>query len=201
MLGLPKSTELKRQLSKGAIHSQFNMNTLAKEKFDDDIKKITIVNEVSTRTTSISEGEKVDSFFVLHIILKKIDFDEKNIVLISKLIKQNMLFILEYENKSKLSVYYTKLLYTDWQNNSEISIQLKGLNLDQVWEKIIVQVSGVKVEHGNTLEEQIEIDEKRKRIQKQIITLEKLARAEKQPRRKFEIVGEIKVLQNKLQSE
>lgn len=195
MLGLPKSTELKRQLSKGAIYSQFNMNTLTKEKFDDDIKKITIVNEVSPKTTSISEGEKVDSFFVLHIILKKIDFDEKNIVLISKLIKQNMLFILEYENKAKLAVYHTKLLQTDWQNNSDISIQLKGLNLDQVWEKIIVQVSGVKIEHGNTLEEQIEIDEKRKRIQKQIITLEKLARSEKQPRRKFEIVEKIRRLE------
>ena len=195
MLGLPKSTELKRQLSKGAIYSQFNMNTLTKEKFDDDIKKITIVNEVSPKTTSISEGEKVDSFFVLHIILKKIDFDEKNIVLISKLIKQNMLFILEYENKAKLAAYHTKLLQTDWQNNSDISIQLKGLNLDQVWEKIIVQVSGVKIEHGNTLEEQIEIDEKRKRIQKLIITLEKLARSEKQPRRKFEIVEKIRRLE------
>lgn len=199
MLGLPKTTELKRQLSKGTIYSQFNMNTKAKEKFDDDIKKITIVNEVSTRTTSISEGEKVDSFFVLHILLKKIDYDEKNIILISKLINQKMIFVLEYENKARLAIYHTKLLQTDWQNNSYISIQLKGLNLDQVWENIIVQVSGVKIEQGNTLEEQIEIDEKRQKIQKQILTLEKLARAEKQPKRKFEIVGKVKVLQKELE--
>lgn len=199
MLGLPKSTELKRQLSKGAMFSQFNMNTKAKEKFDDDIKKITIVNEVSPRTTAISEGEKVDSFFVLHIILKKIDFDEKNIILISKLISQNMLFVLECENKAKLAIYHTKLLQTDWKNYSDLSIQLKGLNLDQVWENIIVQVSDLKIEQGNTLDEQIEKNEKRQKLQKQIITLEKLTRAEKQPKRKFELVGKIKLLQKELE--
>lgn len=200
MLGLPKSTELKRQLSKGAMFSQFNMNTAAKEKFDDDIKKITIVNEVSPRTTAISEGEKVDSFFVLHIILKKFDFDEKNIILISRLISQNMLFVLECENEAKLAIYHTKLLQTDWKNYSDISIQLKGLNLDQVWENIIVQVSGLKIELGNTLDEQIEVDEKRKKLQKQILTLEKLARAEKQPKKKFEMVEQIKILKNRAES-
>lgn len=194
MLGLPKSTELKRQLSKSAIYSQFNMSTTAKEKFDDDIKKIAIVNEVSKRTTSILEGEKVISFFVLHIVLKRMYYDEKNIILISKLIKQNMVLILEYENKARIAIYHTKLLHTDWQNTTDISIQLKGLNLDQVWEDIIIQVSGVKIEQGNTLEDQIEINERRKKVQKQILTLEKLARAEKQPKRKFELVEKIKRL-------
>lgn len=199
MLWLPKLTELKRQLSKSAIYSKFNMNTASKEKFDDDIKKIIIVNEVSPRTTSISEGEKVDSFFVLHVLLKKIDFDEKNIVLISKLINQNMVFVLEYENKARLAIYHTKLLQTNWQNKTDISIQLKGLNFDQVWENIVVQVSGVIIEQGNTIEELIEIDERRQRLLKQIITLEKLAIAEKQPKKKFELVEKIKALQNELQ--
>ncbi|HCS10325.1 MAG TPA: DUF4391 domain-containing protein [Clostridiales bacterium] len=198
MLGFPKSTELKRQLYKNAIYSQFNMDTAAKERFDNDIKKITIVNEISPKTTLISKGEKVDSFFVLHILLKKVDFDEKNIILILKLIKQNMLFILEYENKAKLAVYNIRLLQTDWEKTKDISVQLKGLNLDQVWENIIIQVSDVVIEQGKTLEEQIELDEKRKKIQKQILTLEKLARTEKQPKKKFEIVEEIRKLKIKL---
>lgn len=198
MLGFPKSTELKRQLYKNAIYSQFNMDTAAKERFDGDIKKITIVNEISQETTSILHGEIVDSFFVLHIILKKFNFDEKNIILISKLIKQNMLFTLEYENKVKLAVYHTKLLHMDWKKINDVSIQLKGLNLDQVWENIIVQVSGVKIEQGNTLEQQIEIDEKRKKVQKQMLTLEKLARAEKQPKMKFELVEKIKRLKEEV---
>ena len=104
MLGLPKKTELKKQLPKNAIYAKFNMNTAAKDKFDADIKRILIVNEVSEVTTAIKKGEKVSSFFVLLVLLKRDTFDEKNIGLISKLINQNMLFILQYEGNDCMGV-------------------------------------------------------------------------------------------------
>lgn len=197
MLGLPKSTELKKQLPKNAIYAKFYMNTATKDKFDTDIKRILIVNEVSKTTTSITKGKLVKSFFVLLVVLKREDFDEKNIVLISKLIDQNMLFILQYEDKSKLAIYNTKLLQTDWQNNDSLSIELKGLNFDTIWENIIIQVGGIEIEKGKSLDEQIEIDEKRKKLQKQIKSLEKQARSEKQPKKKFELVQEIRKLKHK----
>ena len=45
MLGLPKATELNKQLPKKAIYAKFKMNTTEKEKIDKDISRITIVNE------------------------------------------------------------------------------------------------------------------------------------------------------------
>ena len=63
-----------------------------------------------------------------------------------------------------------------------------------VWENIIVQIGGLTVEQGNSLEEQIAIDEQRNKLQKEIARLEKLARAEKQPKKKFELVQEINKL-------
>lgn len=97
MLELPKRTEISKQLTQKALYEKFRMTTASKKKFDDDIKKTSIVNEVSPTTTSIAKGDTVSSFFVLHIHLKQKSFDEKNISLISKLIAQKMLFILEYE--------------------------------------------------------------------------------------------------------
>lgn len=47
------------------------------------------------------------------------------------------------------------------------------------------------MEQGHSLDEQIALDEKRAKIQKEIDRLEKLARAEKQPKKKFELVQEI----------
>ena len=47
MLGLPKSTEMSKQLPKKAVYAKFHLNTAAKEKIDADIFKITIVNEVT----------------------------------------------------------------------------------------------------------------------------------------------------------
>ena len=105
MLGLPKSTEMSKQLPKKAVYAKFQMNTAAKDKIDANISRITIVNEVTSEKINIPAGNEVSSFFVLFVTLKKKEFDEKAIVMLSKLIPQNILFVLEYENVSKLAVY------------------------------------------------------------------------------------------------
>jgi hypothetical protein len=50
------------------------------------------------------------------------------------------------------------------------------------------------MESGNTLDEQIVLDEKRSKFQRHIETLEKQAWNEKQPKRKFELAEEIQHL-------
>lgn len=64
MLGLPKVTELHKQLPKKAIYAKFQMNTAAKEKIDADISKIIIVNEVSPAKIHIPEGQRVKTFLL-----------------------------------------------------------------------------------------------------------------------------------------
>lgn len=53
---------------------------------------------------------------------------------------------------------------------------------------IVFSVGNLSIEQGKSLDEQIVIDEKRKKIEKEIARLEKQARAEKQPKKKHEIV-------------
>ena len=74
------------------------------------------------------------------------------------------------------------------------TVTLKGLDLDSVWENLIVQVGGITIQSGNTLDQQIVADEKRAKLEKEIAQLEKLARAEKQPKKKFELVQQIQKL-------
>lgn len=199
MFGLPKSTEMSKQLPKKAIYAKFQMNTAAKEKIDADISKITIVNEITPDKVNILAGEEVKSFFVLLVSLKKKDYDEKNIATLSKLIPQNILFILECGGESKLAIYHTKVMQTEWKQSDEQQIELKGLNLDTVWENVVIAVGGVSLEESNTLDEQIEINERMQKLEKEIAKLEKQARAEKQPKKKFELVQQIKQLKNKLE--
>ena len=199
MLGLPKSTELNKLLPKKAIYAKFQMNAADKRKIDADISRITIVNEVSSENSNIPAGEKIKSFFVLHVLLKKKDFDRKNIITIAKLIPQSMLFLLEYENEAELAVYHTKLIETKWSKTDELSLELNGITLDKVWENIIIQISGINVENGNTLDEQIAIDEKRKKLQKEIERLEKRKWAENQPKKKFVLFQQIEKLQEELE--
>lgn len=198
MLGLPQKTELSKQLPKKAIYAKFLMNTAQKDRFDADISKITIVNEVSANTTIIPAGETVKSFYVLLISLKTRDYDERNIISLSKLIPQNMLMVLEFEAKCRLAVYRTKLLKSAWKKTAECTVQLNGTNLDAVWENIVTQVGDITVEEGNSLNEQIAVDDERAKLEKEIAKLEKLARAEKQPKKKFELAQKVKALKEAL---
>lgn len=194
MLGLPKSTEISKQLPKKAIYAKFNMNTAAKEKFDSDISKISIVAEISPNTINISKGEKVSAVYVLLVTLKNKNYNEKNLVLLSKLIEQNMLFVLEFEKERRAAIYRSKLLQSEWVMSEELTVSLKGLNLDVVWENLIKEVGEITLSDGNTLDGQIAENEQKEKLQKEIARLEKQARAEKQPNKKFELVQKINKL-------
>lgn len=199
MLGLPKSTELHKMLPKKAIYAKFQMNTAAKEKIDSDISRITIVNEVTPDKLNVTAGNEVKSFFVVNVLLKKKDFNDKNIIMISKLIPQNMLLVLEFDGLFRLATYHTKLMQTEWKKLDELTIKIEGLNLDKIWENIIIQIGNVEVVNGNTLEEQIVQDEKKQKLLKEIEQLEKKARAERQSKKKFELVQKIQKLKNKME--
>ena len=183
MLGLPKATEMSKQLPKKAIYTKFQMNTAAKAKIDADISRITIVNEIAPNKVNIPAGEDVKSFFVLLVSLKKKEYDEKTIATLSKLIPQNILFVLEYENESRLAIYHTKVMQTEWKPTENQQIELHGLNLDTVWENIVKSLECGVWNEELSLDENLALHEQQEKLQKQITKLEKQARAEKQPKR------------------
>ena len=197
MLGLPKSTEMNKQLPKKAVYAKFQMNTAARDKIDADISRITIVNEISPSRINIPAGEEVGNFFVLLVALKKKDFDEKTIAALSKLIPQNILFVLEFEGQSKLAIYRTKLMQTDWKPTESCTIELRGLNLDKVWENAIRSLELGVWNEELSLDENLAIHDRRSKLEKEIAKLEKQARAEKQPKKKFELVQRIKKIANR----
>ena len=199
MLGLPKSTELNKPLPKTAIYTKFQMNAAEKAKIDADISRIVIVNEVSAAKLNLAPGESVQAFFVLQVTLKHREFSEKTLITLSKLIPQHMVLLLECDGQAKLAVYHTKLLQTPWRDPADLTLAIKGLTMDAVWENVIVQVGNIRLQTGNTLDQQIAIDEQRAKLEKEIARLEKLAWAEKQPKKKFALVQKVNKLKERLE--
>ena len=197
MLGLPKSTELSQALPKTRIFAKFDLRSSQKDRFDEDVSRMSIVNVISPRTIpALPVGEKVESIYVLEVLLKKKDYDSRTILLLSRLIPQNMLFMLRFGDKVQLAVFHTKLLTGTWGPEPEII--LSGLDLDAVWEGIVKMVGTIEVEEGNTLEEQIHYDEARAKLLKRIEDLEQKSRAEKQTRRRLEMFEELQELKKQL---
>ena len=197
MYGLPDTTQVKKQLPKKAIYAKFGLKPSQREGFDADVSRIDIVAVVSPATIpAVAAGENIKEFYVLAVQLKRKDYAEKNIEMMSELIPQNILFALQYENQTQLAVYHTKLICSRWMPTDEMVITLSGLNLDTVWENIIKTVGEIQVQEGNTLDEQIVKDEERVRTLKLIAALEKRMAKETQPRKKRELFERIKTLKS-----
>lgn len=193
MLGLPESTEVRQFISKAAIYRKFELNNSQQTSFDEDIKKITIVNEISSQTVKLS-GNNDNSFFVLEVQLKHKNYDKKNIERLSKLIDQNILLLLTYEDEARLAVFKTILHETEWKSLENIKLTLTGLSFDALWENVIRTVGGIETQEESTLEEQITSNIEKAKIQKQIDVLKKKMKNEKQFNRQIEIKSEIKKL-------
>ncbi len=199
MLGLPAVTELSRQLPKKAIYAKFNMNSAAKDRFDADVSKIVIVNEISPLTIAVAAGESVKSVYVLNVILKRKDYDEQNIIRLSRLIDQNLIMLLDYNGESRIAVYYSnKLLCTDFEPSDMLKLELKGLDFDEVWKNIIIQIGGIEITNDRTLEEQIAEDERVNKLKKEIEKLERMAQKEIQPKKKYELHQQIIKLKDEI---
>lgn len=192
MLALPKTTEIAKPLPKKAIFEKFQLNAAQRERFDGDISRMTLVNVIAQSTVpALQAGEKVAAIYVVDVVLKRGDYDPKNIALLSNIIPQKMVFALRYEGRLQLAIYHTKLLCGSWMAEDEASIALSGTTLNAVWDNWVRTIGNINVEEGNTLTEQIAIDDERAKLQRQIETLEKRCRAEKQPHRRYELHQQI----------
>lgn len=196
MLGLPENSTVGKQLPKTAIYAKFAMNTAERERFDADISRIVIAHVIDSR--HLAEGKDVKSIYILSVQLKRKDYDPKNIITLAKLIEQNIIFALNAEGDTQLAVYCTRLVTSEWRRNEEVIISLDGLNLDNAWDNLIASIGSIAITEGNSVAEQIVIDDARAKLMKQIEQLEGKARAEKQPRKKLELFERLKELKKKL---
>ena len=199
--GLPSSTQIRKPVHKKILYAKFptELSGDKRKQFDEDIGRIIITNEISPVSVNVKEGEQFKSIFVLQVELKNKAYNERNIVLISKLFGQHLLIALCYGDEVQLATYQTRLLHSEWMSAEDANVKLLGLDLDAVWESLVTQVSGIVVSYNNSLDEQIVIEQEKAKLIKQIEDLEKKARKETQAKKKFEMFQRIQTYKEKLE--
>ena len=202
MYGLPQSTIVKkRQLPKSKVFEKFDLKPSQRESFDADISRIDVVAVVSPTTVpAVAEGENIKEFYVLAVQLKHKDYDSKNIAMLSRLIPQKMIMALHFQEEVQFAINHTKLITSDWKSDTpDLSfLTLNGLNLDTVWDNIVISIGDIQMERGNTLTEQIKVEGIRAKLKTQIAYLTQKLNKEKQFNRQIEINAEIKALKKQL---
>lgn len=201
MLGLPASTEIRKVITKKKVYDQFgaDMSTEQRRKFDADIARMVLTNEVSPVSINLPAGDDVQNFFVLQVVLKARTFDPQSIAFIARMFGQRLLMALEAEGQQRIAVWQNKLIMTEWAAPGALEVSLDGLDLDKVWSNIVAGIAGLDMQPDKPLDEQLALAARREKLQKEIARLEKKAWAEKQPKKKFELVQQKRALEQKLE--
>ncbi len=200
MYQLPPSTLINKPLYKKAVFEKFYLKTAERERFDADISRMTLVARVSTASVpALKEGNDIKGFYVLQIVLKRKEYNEQNILLLHKLIPQQIVFALQYGEQTQLCIFHTRFLQSEWQSDDDTVIPLQGLTLDAVWNNLVATIGGLDTTSEVSIEEQILNREEREKLLQQIETLEKRCRTEKQTRKKYELHQELLKLKEELE--
>ena len=211
MLGFPQTTEFNKRIPKQKFYENIDVSPALKRVFVEQIKLIHWRNKLAETTLNIALGQAVTEIEVIEIKLTQPQLDEAVLRQIDKEIPYHILFVLSYGNKvqawtgykeaaesGKKAFKVNKYYHTDWMLEDELILDIEGLNMDAVWDNFIIQVGGVELEQGNDLAEQIELDDRKVQLSKDIEKLEKQARSEKQPNKKFQLAQQVKALKKQL---
>ena len=208
MFTLPKSTEFNKCIPKQKFYSNLSVTPTIKKAFTNQIKVIYWRNKIAPTTVNLAASDSVTEIEVFEIQLNIPKLDESVLRQIDREIPYHILFLLEYEGKYRAVIGYKeaaagktafkvdRYYSTDWMDEDDLPVHLEGLTLDAVYENFVRQIAGDVLGTGEStsLKDCVEQQKKRELLEKQIAALEAKIRKEKQPKKKFELVQQMKSL-------
>ena len=209
MLGFPVSTEFNKRIPKQKFYENLDVSPTLRRVFVDQIRIVYWRNKLAASTLNIAAGEAVTEIEVFEVRLNEPKLDDAVLKQIDKEIPYHILFILTCDGKAQAWIGYkeaaasgssafkvNRYYHTDWMAEEELQLHIDGLNMDTVYESLVRQIAGDKLqaESGESLKESVERDEKKKQLEKQIAALESKMRKEKQLNRQMEMNAELKQL-------
>ena len=213
MLKLPKNTEFNKRIPKQKLYENLDIAPSLKKSFIDDIDAIYWRNKISKDTINLEEGEEVKEIQVFLIELKKEKFDENILLQIDRQIPYHIVYILKFDDRYKLAIGYkeeslsgsnhfkvTSYYYSEWMNKNDLDINIRGLNLDKVYENLLIDIGEERLEKkpSEDISKAVARDKKVQEINKKIDKLIKKRKKTKQLKKQMKINDEIRMLKSEL---
>ena len=215
MLGFPVSTEFNKRIPKQKFYENLDVSPTLRRVFVDQIRIVYWRNKLAASTLNIAAGEAVTEIEVFEVRLNEPKLDEAVLKQIDKEIPYHLLFILTCDGKAQAWIGYkeaaasgsnafkvNRYYHTDWMPEDELQLRIDGLNMDAVYESLVRQIAGDKLQadSGESLKESVERDEKIKNLKKQIEVIQGKIRKEKQLNVQMKLNGELKKLKKELEN-
>ena len=200
MLGLPRSTEVNRRVAKEKLYQNAALSPQTREMIKDQIDSVFWRNKLADSTMAISAGETVAEIQIFEIQLRQRELDKRVLPAIAKAIPYKILFILVFGDEAQAWIEAAGMFYnTDWRPLDSFALKFEGLNLNAVYENLARQISGGRLGTDSDIEEAVDRDKQRQRLEHDIAALKKKLLREKQFNKQVELNGELKRLRAELE--
>ena len=215
MLGLPKTTEFNKRISKQKFYENMDISPALKKVFVEQVKTIYWKNKIASTTTNLAAGNEVTELEVFEIRLHTKILDDALLRQIDREIPYYILFLLEYQGNYQAWIGYkeaalsgtkafkvNRYYHTEWLDLEHLPLKMKGFNVDEVYENFVRQIAGDKLKTDTideSLKESVARDEQKQALQKKIASLQAKIRKEKQLNKQMQLNAELKKLKRVLE--
>ncbi len=200
MLGLPRSTEVNRRVTKEKLYSNVSMNASVQEVIKNQIESVIWRNKLSDSTISITAGEVVKEIQIFEVAVRQRVLDKRILPSIAKAIPYKILFVLTFGDEAQAWAEAAgELYFSDWFKLEGFALKIEGLNFDTVYENLARQIAGGRLGAEGDLAEAVNRDKQRQRIERDISALEKKVLREKQFNHQVELNEELRRLRAELE--
>lgn len=213
MIKLPETTYYGKRMPKEKFYSHLEVSATVKRSFVDDVDCFVWLNKLSVSTLNVKAGDKVKEIALFEVHLKREEYNPTLFEFIDRNVPVYVVYLLRFEGNVQLLASYkepsgnksgafriVETFMSDWMPENDIDLFVDGLNLDSIYENFVRQIAGNKLKSTSSenLVVDIEAEQRRAKIERQIAQLEAKRRKEKQFNRQMELSAEIKKLKEQL---
>lgn len=200
MLNLPLSTQVNRRVAKEKLYQNISVSHQTRELVKEQIESVIWRNKLAESTIGILKGETVEELQVFEILLRQRELDKRILPAIIKAIPYKILFMLIFEDEAQAWLEAHGVFYnTGWLPLGLLEFKFEGINLDAVYEGLARQLASGRLRADIDIEEAVEQDKRRQKLERDIVALEKKLLREKQFNKQVELSGELKRLKKELE--
>lgn len=205
ILNFPSTTIVNKPVPKNAFYGRSNDSSL-REFLTREFEGIIWLYKLAPATLNVEDGEHVHEIDVFYCKMKENNYSLKPLCAMDELLPRHTVFVIAYGGKFDLLMHHKEMalvrgtqqwkcgvseLKQDIQLNANL-LRIQGQSMDAVYNGLLSQVSGLSISAERGYKEQAELRKQIEILQKQVVTLQKRIKAEKQFNRQIELNTEVR---------
>lgn len=198
MLNLPNETLVDKRIPKTKFYEKLKPDSGLRQKFIDQVDYIVWKHKLSPDTIKIGATSEVEEIQIFEVYLKQQNLAREVLEQIDRAIPYPIIFALVYQTNVQLAVAYKRRSkhhqnrfvvdsyhYSAWQGLQEVALEVKGLNLQDVYQNILKCLLPESARDKN-LEQAVQDKKAADKLKRDIIALKAKIKKERQFNRKVE---------------